>query len=171
MAVPVMRELAAEYHETILLTRRIGSTIVCIEREEWAGQYVRLSYERGSRLSLNAGASAYILLAWLPEDYVRQLIESQDLHKYTQSTLITSDEIIARLRQIRSDGYGVAQGEVDSDAVALAAPIFDGHGEVVAGLSLVTLKSRMTPDSQVEIVGRLVRSAELLSSEIRSYSE
>lgn len=171
MATPVMRQIAAEFHETVLLTRRMGSIIVCVEREEWPGQYVRLSYERGSRLSLNAGASAWILLAWLPEEYVRQLIDTQALHTYTPNTLTTADEIITRLAQIRSDGYSVAQGEVDADAAAIAAPIFDAQGEVVAGLSLVTLRSRMTPERLDEVVTKLVSSAAQLSTEMRDYSE
>lgn len=171
MAVPAMRQLAAEFHETILLTRRIGSTIVCIEREEWPGQYVRLSYERGSRLSLNAGASALILLAWLPSDYVRQLLAAQELQGYTGNTLTTAESILARLAEIRTDGYCVAQGEVDRDAMAIAAPVFDSHGEVIAGLSLVTLRSRMPPERLPSVIARLAEVAGQLSAEVRDYAE
>jgi DNA-binding IclR family transcriptional regulator len=97
MAIPVMREIAAEFHETVLLTKRLGSAIICLEREEWPGQYVRLSYERGSRLSLNAGASALVLLAWLPERYVRELVASENLVSYTNKTLTGAQEILDRL--------------------------------------------------------------------------
>lgn len=171
MATPVMRQLAAEFHETILLTRRLGSTIVCIEREEWPGQYIRLSYERGSRLSLNAGASALILLAWLPADYVQQLITDQELHGYTENTLIDLEAIQTRLETIRRDGYCVAQGEVDKDAMAIAAPIFNSQGEVVAGISLVTLRSRMPDDLLPTAIARLTQTADELTKEMRDYAE
>ena len=45
MAIRVMREIAAGFHGTVLLTKRLGSAIICLEREEWPGPYVRLSYE------------------------------------------------------------------------------------------------------------------------------
>lgn len=170
MATPVMRQLAVEFHETILLTRRIGSTIVCVEREEWPGQYIRLSYERGSRLSLNAGASALILLAWLPLDYVEQLLTDQDLYGYTENTLIELDAIQTRLATIRQDGFCVAQGEVDKDAVAIAVPIFNSQGEVAAGLSLVTLRSRMPDDLLPAVIARLTDAAAELTEEIRDYA-
>ena len=58
LALPVMRALAGDFQQTVLLTRHIGSAVVCLEREESPGQYVRLSYERGSQFSMNAGAHA-----------------------------------------------------------------------------------------------------------------
>lgn len=170
MAIPAMRSLAAEFHETVILTKRIGTTILCLEREEWPGQYIRLSYERGSRLTLNAGASALILLAWLPEDYVRQLITTESLRAYTSSTLTDPDHIIQRLHQIRMDGYSIAQGEVDKDALGIAAPIFDNQGEVCAGLSIVTLKSRFDEASLQKVVERLSSTAQELTTEMRDYT-
>lgn len=171
MAIPIMQQLAAEFRETVLLTKRIGTTILCLEREEWPGQYLRLSYERGSRLTLNAGASALILLAWLPEDYARQLLTGQELHRYTASTLTDPDAIIERLRVIRASGFCVARGEVDPDALGIAAPVFDAQGDVCAALSVVTLGSRIPEDRIPEVTDHLIRSAQQLTIDVRDYSE
>ncbi|MFV4914284.1 IclR family transcriptional regulator [Microbacterium lacticum] len=170
MALPIMRELSAEFRETVLLTRRVGPAILCVEREEWPGQYIRLSYERGSRLSLNAGASAYILLAWLPESLVRNLLGAEELRSYTSKSLTEPDAILERLRQIRSDGYCVAQGEVDPDAIGIAAPVFDGAGDVCAGLSMVTLRSRLPDAALTSATARLVAGAQQLTELVSSFS-
>lgn len=111
------------------------------------GHYLRLSYERGSRLSLNAGASALVLLAWLPEDHVRKIIAGVDLHRYTENTLADPDLIVERLKSIRADGFCVAYGQVDPDVLGIAVPIFGSEGDVCATLSLVTLRSRLTPQA------------------------
>lgn len=170
IALPIMRSLAAEFRDTVLLTRRVGPAILCTEREEWPGQYIRLSYERGSRLPLNAGASAYILLAWMPEDLVRTLLAAEDLRKYTPNSLTDPDAIIGRLQQIRADGYCIARGEVDPDVIGIAAPIFDAGGDVCAGLSMVTLASRLT-DSDIDATQqRLVEAAHQITTLSRSFT-
>lgn len=170
MAIPLMRELANRFHETIILTKRIDARILCLEREEWPGQHVRLSYERGSRLPLNAGASALILLAWLPEAEVRELIRSEKLHAYTPSTLVDADAIVTRLDQVRRDGYCVAQGELDPDAAAVAAPVFDSEGQVCAGLSLVTLSSRLSNGALDAVIEGVKAAAQRLSQTLSDYA-
>jgi len=171
MAVPVMRQLASELHETVLLTKRIGPTIVCLEREEWPGQYIRLSYERGSRLSLNAGASALVLLAWMPDDEARGLLDSQTLQSYSANTLTSTGAILERLHEIRELGYSVARGEVDAEAMGIAAPIFDADGQVTAALSIAMLQSRLPKGRQSSVVGQVRAAAARLTEEVRSYTE
>lgn len=65
LARPVMRDLVRRTGHPALLTRRAGPAVVCLEREE-AGHTLRLSYERGQVLPVNAGAAALVLLAWAP---------------------------------------------------------------------------------------------------------
>ena len=105
IAQPVMRALADEVGETVLLTRLVDDTVVCIERCEGAKQLVRLSYERGSRLPINAGASALTLLAWLPEKEIRELLGRHGLQRFTERTLTDVDVLVQRLaeRRLRHD--------------------------------------------------------------------
>lgn len=156
VALPRMRRLSERFGQTVLLTRRAGSTVVCLEREVPAGQLVRISYERGAQLPLTAGASALVLLAWLPEDEARALLESTDRPRFTRQTLTEVDELLARLRRIRADGVAVTRAEVDPDAMGIAAPVFDGDGQVIAGLSIVALGSRVD-DRDVDAMAAAVR--------------
>ena len=50
-----MERLAAETRESGLLTRRSGDLVVCLDRAASAAHAVRISYERGSVLPVNAG--------------------------------------------------------------------------------------------------------------------
>ena len=164
LAVPAMRELADRFHQTVLLTKQMGNAVVCLEREESREQHVRLSYERGTVLSLNAGASALVLMAWLPEDRARQQLASVALRAFTPNTLTDPDAIVARLAQIRQDGYAVTHGELDPMAAGIAAPIFRPDGEVLAGISVVLIES-LVPAGQIdEIIKAVVATAGSLSS-------
>ena len=163
IALPVMRSLAAQVGETVLLTRRVDDVVVCIERCEGPGQLIRLSYERGSRLPINSGASALALLAWTPADEVRELLDRSVLQRFTENTLTDVDDVLARLQQIRADGYGVSIAEVDPDAMGIAAPVFDDEGSVAAALSIVAMRRRVPPERVPDLVASVRDSADQVS--------
>ncbi|MCC8929766.1 IclR family transcriptional regulator [Rhodococcus sp. I2R] len=166
IAQPVMRALADEVGETVLLTRLVDDTVVCIERCEGAKQLVRLSYERGSRLPINAGASALTLLAWLPEKEIRELLGRHGLQRFTERTLTDVDVLVQRLAEIRSAGYGMTVAEVDPDATGIAAPIFDDSGAVAAALSIVAIRRRVPEDRSELLVTAVRTAAETLSRKL-----
>ena len=163
LCVPAMRDLAERFNQTVLLTKQMGTAVVCLEREESRNQYVRLSYERGSILSINAGASALVLLAWTPEDRVRAMFENLSLQKFTPKTLTEVDAIVERLTQIRAAGYAVTDGEVDPTAMGIAAPIFRPDGEVLAGISVVLIRSLVSPAEIERIIEGVTEAARTLS--------
>lgn len=158
VALPILRDLARSTAETALLTRRSGARAVCLEREEPTDHRVRLSYERGSALSLNAGASAWVLLAWEEESVVRQLLGESALPRFTESTLTTPDAVIERLATVRAQGFAVTRGELDPDSIGVAAPVWDDQQRVVAGISVVAVNRRV-PESRVDELVSGVRSA------------
>ncbi|ACU75317.1 transcriptional regulator, IclR family [Catenulispora acidiphila DSM 44928] len=165
IALPVMNDLCAEVGETVLLTRRSGSAAVCIERCE-AQQPVRISYERGSVLPANAGASALALLAWLPEQQCRQELAGQRLQRFTARTITDVETLMERLAKIRRDGYSVSRGELDTDILGIAAPVRGASGEVVAAVSIAALEHRV-PDRRLDdVVTALREAAELMSSRL-----
>lgn len=165
IALPVMRNLCSDVGETVLLTRRSGGAAVCVERSE-ANHPVRISYERGSVLPANAGASALTLLAWLPEKERRELLEGQRLQRFTARTMTDVDVLMARLAEIRRDGHCVSRGELDTDILGIAAPVRGASGAVVAALSVAALEHRV-PDRRLDtVVGAVLDAAEHISGRL-----
>ncbi|KUM81300.1 IclR family transcriptional regulator [Streptomyces griseorubiginosus] len=162
VAVPSMESLAEEVHETVLLTRRTGDLVVCVDRAESA-RAVRISYERGSALPINAGASALVLLAWSPDDEARRLLENAELRRFTSATLTDVDALMERLGRIRRIGYSVTRGELDPDVVGIAAPIRDENKQVVAAVSVAALASRVYPEAETEIAQKVLATAQEIS--------
>lgn len=159
VALPRMRELCSEFGQTVVLTRRAGASVVCLERELPSGQLLRISYERGSQLPLTAGASALVLLAWLRESEVRELLSSNNRPQFTERTLTGVDELVTRLTQIRALGYSISHGEVDPDVLGIACPLFDHRHEVVAGLSIIGLGSRISQQEREQMIAALRAAA------------
>ncbi len=166
VALPVMRRMTESTGETVVLTRRAGDHVVCVE-EVRSPHPIRLSYERGRVLPIHAGASAKVLLAWMPPDEVDALLGRTKLTGFTGSTVTSPTSLRKDLARIRADGHAITRGEVDTGVLGVAAPIFNRDGDVVAGLSLVAPEYRvgeaeidrlvrLTCDAAAELTARVV---------------
>jgi DNA-binding IclR family transcriptional regulator len=135
IARPLMKELSVTTKETVLLTAVNGTKGVVLERVE-SEEPIRFSvFQAGANLPLHCGASSKILMAYLPEADWERII-SKGLRRYTVNTITDSKGLKAHLRKIRREGYAFSDQEVDRDVRAVAAPILNGMGELVAGLSV-----------------------------------
>ncbi|QFR01561.1 IclR family transcriptional regulator [Streptomyces phaeolivaceus] len=170
VALPAMAALAEEAGETVLLTRRAGDLVVCVDRAESGTRAVRISYERGSTLPINAGASALVLLAWGPEDETRRLLESVELRRFTAATLTDVDALMGRLGRIRRLGYSITRGELDPDVVGIAAPVRDDAGAVVAAVSVAALATRVYPEAEAEIAQQVLGTAQKITDRMAAVS-
>lgn len=164
LARPVMSELAHAHKQTILLTVLSGGSALCLEREEDPDQFVRLSYEPGAELPLNAGASALVLLAWRPRDEARRLL-ARSMRRFTENTVTDIDTLLERLSDIKDAGECVSYAEVDRDALGIAVPIFES-GDVVASLSMVALQSRFSTSRVAHALVDMRRGAERISQRL-----
>lgn len=163
VALPVMRDLSAELNETVLLTRRHGAQVVCLERVESSAP-LRISYQPGHLLPVHAGASATVLLAWADPQEVTEALGAGRLPRYTSSTVTSPRRLRKRLEEIRERGYAVSEGEVDEGVVGVAAPVFGASGSVVAGLSAVGPAQRITPSVLGSVVASVRSSAARITS-------
>jgi len=163
VAQPVMRRLAEETGEAVLLTRRSGQHVVCLERQE-SSFPLRISFERGHVMPLHAGASAKVLLAWLKPAELATVLEGVSLDRITAETITDLAVLRKDLERSHARGWAVSWGEVDDGVVGVAAPIWRDGSRVVAGLSLVAPAHRVGE-------GRLEELAALLVAAARSVSE
>jgi DNA-binding IclR family transcriptional regulator len=165
LAKPIMRRLVDRTGTPVILTRRAGSAVVCLEREE-AGQTLRLSYERGQVLPVNAGAAALALLAWAPDDELDNLL-ADPLARFTDATYTDADKLRAHLADVREQGYAISRGELDPDVLGIGAPVRGEDGRVVAAISIAALSHRV-PDEEIDRYIVPVReAADQLSEQVR----
>jgi DNA-binding IclR family transcriptional regulator len=156
LALPVMRELVDVTGHAALLTRRAGDSVVCLERVE-APTAIRLSYERGQILPVNAGAAAQALLAWAPAAELEEIL-SRPLARFTEATLTDPEALRMRLAEIRAQGIAIGRGELDADVLGIAAPVHGSDGGVIAAVSIAALAHRV-PDRQIPELSAAVRKA------------
>jgi IclR family KDG regulon transcriptional repressor len=155
VALPYLKELSLLTKETVLLTAVNGTKGIVLERVE-SEEPVRFSiFQPGATLPLHCGASSKILMAHLPEEEWDHIIAKEGLKKYTSNTITRVKQLKIHLKEIRKRGYAFSNQEVDQDVRAVAAPIFNRQGELMAGLSVVGPVYRITK-TRVNFLQKLV---------------
>ena len=155
IARPYMKELSKITKETVLLTAVNGTKGIVLDRVE-SEEPIRYSlFQPGASIPLHAGASSEILMAYLPEEDWDRIIEKEGLKRYTPNTITKVSQLKAHLREIRRKGYAFSDQEVDRDVRAVAAPILNPIGGLVAGLSVAGPLFRITK-KRVGTLGKLV---------------
>ena len=141
VAKPLVEKLAQISGETVQLTLRNGDHGTCILVEE-SHSTLRVAPETGRVLPLHAGASVQVLLAFLPDDEQRRMLDAP-LKRFTPHTLTDPGKLLRRLRTITRQGYAVSRGEAYPGAMGIAAPILDADGRVIASLAVSGPAQRM----------------------------
>jgi len=156
IALPFMKELSRLTKETVLLTTARGNKAICLERVE-SEEPIRYSlFIPGASLPLHAGASSKVLLAFLPETDWDAVLGKGELQRFTPQTITDRAVLKAQLRVIRDQGYAFSDQEVDREVRAVAAPILNSRGELIAGLTVAGPAYRIHKKT-VQSLGHLVR--------------
>ncbi len=167
IAHPVMAQLVKEIDESVFLTVVHGDESVCIDRIE-SSQHVRVTLDVGGRYPLHAGASNKLLLAYLPAEARQELIAC-GLRSYTADTIIDPDELEEDLATIRERGWAYSVGELTPNVAALAVPVRNSVGEVVASLSIAGLASRFTDERFDFLLDATRRAADTISEQLLAW--
>lgn len=91
-----------------------------------------------------AGGKA--ILAFLPEDRVRAIIDRHGLPRRTKNTITDEGELFDELDEIRERGYALNMEESLDGLNAVGAPIQDAEGHVQGSLSVSGPANRLKDD-------------------------
>ena len=112
-----------------------GPDVLYIERREGPGA-ISVFRAVGSRNAAHVTSSGKVLLAFLPTDHQKRLVEGMRLTPKTPRTITSSSDFLAELARVRRQGYAENRGESQPGMCSIAAPIRDPLGRVVASVSV-----------------------------------
>jgi DNA-binding IclR family transcriptional regulator len=138
-AQPIMKRLTGELppHTVTLLCRLFRNQVMCVHQEFAERPDFAVSYERGRPIPLFRGAASKIILANMSLRAVKAQFEEHKA-KFAQANLgRTWDEVKERLRELRSAGVSVTQGELDPGMCGIGMPLLEPTGTVIGSLSVV----------------------------------
>ncbi|WP_201006878.1 IclR family transcriptional regulator [Paenibacillus glycanilyticus] len=158
---PEMERLRDRLGETVSIYVRDGSERVRIQAVQ-SNQPVRRVAPVGARLPLYAGASSKVLIA-----YSDRFVQEQIFGDPAWLLAIDLDQYKQQLEEIAQQGYATSFEEREPGVAALAAPIFNRHGQVAAALSVSGPSSRLTMDTMREYSPVLIEFAKRMGTMIK----
>jgi DNA-binding IclR family transcriptional regulator len=115
---------------------------------------------------LHTGASGRAVMAFLPDDERRAVVERTRLAPATEHTITSLQELERVLAEVRERGYAFSQEERRLGGIGIASPVFGPGGQVVAevGVSVPTQRFVRGDESRL---ARLVKAcAERITEEM-----
>ena len=154
-------ELAADLGETVNIAILDGDGVVnisevrgtsAISSHNWVGQ----------RTPLHATSSGKVLLAHAPQP-VRASLLRPPLERYTESTVTDAEQLERQLEDVVRRGWATTEQEYEVGLNALAAPVRDGDGRVVAAVSVSGPSFRLASGVLGDLAPVVVAATEALS--------
>jgi IclR family pca regulon transcriptional regulator len=143
-----LEELAMATGGAAMLGVLSGTGVVVAARASVRTQLLPLEAHVGMRLAAHATALGKVLLAGLGPERLSAWFERAQLDRFTDRTITDRAALLQQIDAVRRDGYATAEEEVTPGAAALAVPVRDAAGRVVAALN-VTVHVREATGQQL----------------------
>lgn len=166
LALPFMETLRDTYGEAVNLIVQDGTDAVYIEKAD-TKERIRVYTQIGRRAPLYAGACPRVLFSYLPENEQQKLLQQFDFRKYAEQTPISEEQLWKKVNETKERGWTLSHSELETHSSAVAVPIFDHSGNVVAGMSFVGPEVRFQDEEHVQkLADALVQVSKELSRKL-----
>lgn len=165
IAAPFMRDLADASQETVHLAILEGNSVVYINKLE-SQHPIRMYSSLGRVAPLHCTGVAKAIIAFLPEEEVRELVDGPTLTPYTERTITTTDELVEHLREVRRIGYATDREEHEPGIQCIAAPIWNADSSVGGAMSISAPAFRTSWDTLEALTPSLLKATHAISVEL-----
>jgi len=153
-----LEELARLTGDSAALSVLDGHDIVYVSRTS-VRTLVRLEAHVGSRFPAHVTSMGRVLLAGLSAEHLEQYFRTQKFVALTTQTVTEPRKLHQLIAECRRVGYSAVEDELAYGVVAVAVPVFDQSGRVVAALNSSSHSRRVSKASLVRQRLAMLRKA------------
>jgi IclR family pca regulon transcriptional regulator len=163
LAQPHLLALAERTHESASLAALDAGEVVYVARVP-VHRMMSINVSVGTRVPAYATSMGRALIAWLPEEQARAVLDRHPRRAITPQTLTDLDDLVAELREVRTRGYSLVAEELEPGLLSASAPVRDRSGVVVGALASSTSTGRSSVEElRRDVVPLLLDAADRLS--------
>lgn len=151
-ARPHLERLVESTGEPSAISQLDGSDMVCIARIG-VRKIIGFTVHIGTRFPAVATAPGKVLLADLDPDELQQALAVPTQSALAPGTITVPADLATELARVRERGWAMADEELTRGLRAVAAPIVDASGRVVASANLA---SHAAETSREQLIGELL---------------
>jgi DNA-binding IclR family transcriptional regulator len=159
---PVCERLAEEIGETVNIAVLQEHYAINLYQVRGPGAVTAHNWV-GQLTPLHATSSGKILLAYLPAEERAALLAEAGLKKVTPHTITARTKLEKHLAEAREAGYAWTKEELEIGLHAMAAPVLDRDGQVIAAVTASGPSYRFTEERMRELAPVLIKGAEEIS--------
>jgi IclR family acetate operon transcriptional repressor len=119
----------------------------------------------GREMPPHAVSGGKVMMAYLPGERLERIL-ARGLESQTDNTITTREGLVRELEEIRKVGYSIAREELEIGLNAVAAPIWNHEGIVVAALSVSGPSFRLSEGRLIELGQATKATADRISRQI-----
>ncbi|MDH5798376.1 MAG: IclR family transcriptional regulator [Paracoccaceae bacterium] len=154
---PIMQRLMEETAETANLGVERNGQVMFLSQVE-THLSIRAFFPPGTLSPLHASGIGKALLAQYSEERLGKFLDASSLDPFTATTFTDKGKLAEELALTRKRGFALDDEERTPGMRCVAAPIFNAHGDPVAGISVSGPTSRVGPED-VERLATSVKAA------------
>ena len=139
---PHLNDLSAEVHESASAAVLDGNDIVYIARSA-ARKIMQVNITIGTRFPAYATSMGRALLAWLPQPEAQRILVDSKPSQLTAYTRTSPAQLAETLETVRAQGYAFVDQELELGLRALAMPVRDARGTVIAAINISSTNTTM----------------------------
>lgn len=166
VAPAIMRKMADELGETVILGGLASAGTVRLLAKEVAGRDIRFDIELSRQLPAYCTAIGRILIAQLGDDEARDILGAAPRKGPTSSTITDKAALWDRIEQARSTGVAIVEEEFALGGTGVATLIPGSAGNPKAALNIGCITARFH-ERREEIVAALRRGAEEIGAALK----
>ena len=159
-----LRELLETTGETVQLGIIDHQSVLYIYEME-SRRAIRMAAAVGARAPLHCTAVGKVLLASQPEEYVKQVLEL-GLKSYTPKTITKNEELLEALAEVQQHDYATDDEESETGLRAIASPVRNHTGQVIAAVGLAAPVQRMNKQVMKTCVPSVIATASAVSARL-----
>jgi len=163
-ARPQLRELLEKTGETVQLGIVDQASVLYVYEME-SRRAIRMAAAVGARAPLHCTAVGKVLLAFQSPDYVKELAD-RGLTRYTDHTITKREDLLALLKDVRARDCAIDDEESEIGLRAIAAPVRNQRGAVIAALGVAAPVQRMTKKVMQNSIPVVVATANAVSQRL-----
>jgi DNA-binding IclR family transcriptional regulator len=172
VATPRMIELRDRSSETVHIAVLRGIQTHFLAAEE-SPRIMRVTSRVGQTLPAHATAAGKLLLARWTDDELREFYATLGLRGGAAASIRSVDALLAEVALVRARGFGRNLAESEEGVAALAVPLRDADGIVVASLTVTgpdalfnAARSTEPSARELELVEMLHQTADLIHADL-----
>jgi IclR family pca regulon transcriptional regulator len=132
-AQPIIEDVSRSMHESCSLSVLDGFDIVYVARAA-VNRILSANVSIGSRFPAYCTSMGRILLSNLSDGDLDSFLSRAPISKLTEKTITDPVKLRGLIRSSRKQGYAISDQELEYNLFAVAVPIFDNAGNIVAAL-------------------------------------